>query len=232
MQNFSMKRHQEKTFILNYRIELGQMIIKLASKEKYVIPYTVDNEKNVLNRMRKQVLRADAFETKQRKRFSDAIVNIVVAFFLEFISIYLLINPKEDISFVWSIIGIVFGGILMMGAIYWIIQSQRRIIDLRKNRLFLKQEKRLNDNIKNNQNILFHTSRKTRAVISSKVIKHQIAFTFNTIDDIKYKELKRILDNINRAEEFGFLFEVKKEERKKQHTKKNKTKYKDELVRI
>lgn len=45
MKNYTISNVDAKTFILNYEIKDGQIIINLASKEKYVIPYTEENEK-------------------------------------------------------------------------------------------------------------------------------------------------------------------------------------------
>ena len=55
MKNYTISNVDAKTFILNYEIKDGQIIINLASKEKYVIPYTEENEKKIIERMEYQV---------------------------------------------------------------------------------------------------------------------------------------------------------------------------------
>ena len=45
MKNYTISNVDAKTFILNYEIKDGQIIINLASKEKLEVPYTEENEK-------------------------------------------------------------------------------------------------------------------------------------------------------------------------------------------
>lgn len=233
MKNFAMKKKDSKTFILNYKVEENQIRMHLASKETYVIPYTVENEKNVLGRMKQQVLNADAFENKQKKKFSDAIVNLLVALFLIGIATYVLIFRKQNIPIFIPIVVISFGGLMVLAAVIAMKKSKKKIKDIYKNRMFIAHEKKLNENIKSNQNILYHTSSRTKEVVSSMLLKHQAAFTFNTVDKMKYKELKQILENIERAEQFGFDFVSEKKEVVQENSiKKNQPKKKKERKNI
>lgn len=222
MKNFSMKRKDSKMFILKYKVEENQIRIVLASKETYIIPYTLENEKNVLGKMKQQVLNADAFENKQKKKFSDAIVNLVVALFLIGIAIYVLVVRNNSIVIAWPIVVIVLGSLMFLTAIKAMRQSKKKIKDIYKNRLFITNEKKLNDNVRINQNVLYHTSSRTKEVVSSMLLKKQPAFTFNTVDKMKYKELKQILENIERSDSFGFEYVIeKKAETKETSTKEN-----------
>lgn len=230
MKNFSMKRKDSKTFILSYKVEKDQMIIRLASKEKYVIPYTLENEKNVKSRMEEQVLNVCAFENKQKGKFSDAIVNFILAIVIVFISIYVLVLQPKGIHFAWGIVGIVVGGLLAVLAIGVMVRSRKKIKDIYKNRMFIAHEKRLNENAKINSNILFGTTNKTRTLIASNLLNKKPAFTFNTVDRMKYKELKQILENIDRAEQFGFEYQNEKEENPKKESSKKETKNKRKRV--
>ncbi len=222
MKNFAMRRKDSKTFILNYKVEDNQIRIHLASKEKYIIPYTLENEKNILGRMKQQVLNAEAFENKQKKQFSDAIVNLILALFIVGISVYLLIVNPKNIMIAWPIVAISLGGLLSFFAMVAMKKSKKKIKDIYKNRMFIAHEKKLNESIKNNQNILYHTSSRTKEVISSMLLKKQPAFTFNTVDKMRYQELKQILENIERAEQFGFEYKSEEKSLPKTSTTKKK----------
>lgn len=230
MKNFSMKRKNSKTFILSYKVEKDQMIVRLASKEKYVIPYTLENEKNVKSRMEEQILNVCAFENKQKEKFSDAIVNFILAIVIVIVSIYALVLQPKGIHFAWGIVGIAVGGLLAVLAIGVMACSKKKIKDIYKNRMFITHEKRLNENAKINSNILFGTTNKTRTLIASTLLNKQPAFTFNTVDRMKYKELKQILENIDRAEQFGFEYQNEKEESPKEEPLKKETKNKRKRV--
>ncbi len=72
MKNYSLSHENSKTFILNYNIEDNQIIVNLASGEKYIIPYSVDNEKRLLERMKNQVNNSNDYKSKQQKKFSKS----------------------------------------------------------------------------------------------------------------------------------------------------------------
>ncbi len=128
MKNFAMRRKDSKTFILNYKVEDNQIRIHLASKEKYIIPYTLENEKNILGRMKQQVLNAEAFENKQKKQFSDAIVNLILALFIVGISVYLLIVNPKNIMIAWPIVAISLGGLLSFFAMVAMKKRDRKSV--------------------------------------------------------------------------------------------------------
>ena len=55
MKDYTFDKISREKFIKNYNIKDDQIIINLASKEKYVIPYTKENEEKILARMEEQV---------------------------------------------------------------------------------------------------------------------------------------------------------------------------------
>lgn len=101
---------------------------------------------------------------------------------------------------------------MVIAALKVMRQSKKKIKDIYKNRLFIANEKTLNENVKMNQNVLYHTSCRTKEVVSSMLLKGQPAFTFNTVDKMKYRDLKQILENIERAETFGFEYKCEKKD--------------------
>lgn len=55
MKDYSLNKEDSNFFILSYKVNNQEIILNLASGEKYKIPYTIKNEKKILKRMKKQV---------------------------------------------------------------------------------------------------------------------------------------------------------------------------------
>jgi len=70
--------------------------------------------------------------------------------------------------------------------------------DIEKNKIFIINEIELNTNVKNNSNCLSNTTEKTKEIIAKNKEKN---ITVNTIDQIPYEDLKKILDNIRFEQE-------------------------------
>lgn len=212
MKNYSLNYNDSKAFILNYKIEDNKIIINLASGEKYVIPYSLENEKKLLTQMKKQILNSSKFEKKQEKRFSFAwkwgvFSSSMLIIFSIMLATGITVNPIATIiGGSWMIIDIA-------SRIYAMIDSKRKIEDIHKNKMFLSNQESINQKIKSNQNILSNTNKKTKEIVSS-ASKNKPTFNLNVIDKIKYKELKKILENIKRDKQFGFDYSPAQEEKK------------------
>ena len=207
MKDYSLDYESSKTFILNYNIENNQIIVNLASGEKYIIPFSIDNEKRLLERMKNQVKDSSDYEYKQEKRFSSAWKwAIWSSLMLVFNSIIL----ATGISALPVVNGIcAFDSSLR---IYSMVDSKRKLRDIKKNRTFINNENLLSDNTKINQNVLSNVSTKTQELVTSTPEQKPI-FTLNSIDKIGYEDLKKILENIQREEEFGFDYSESQDEK-------------------
>ncbi len=204
MKDYSLNLEASKTFILNYIVKDNQIIVNLANGENYVIPYTIRNEKKILKRMKAQVLQSDEFISKQEERFSKSWKWVLFSLYVLDICFGVLIGNSVApiISVVCAICG--SGFLFNLGyRIYSMIDSKRNIKDVKKNKMLLDNEKRLNKKVKENYNVLANIDEKTRELIHSTPA-NQPVFTLNSIDKIKYKTLKQILENIDREEEFVF----------------------------
>ena len=218
MKNYSLNYEDSKTFILNYKIEDNQIIVNLASGEEYVIPYSLENEKNLLNRMKEQVLNSVEFECEQKRRFSAAwkwTIFSSAMLALNAVSLATGNSLTPIVSIIcsgWFVIDITYN-------IYRMIDSKKKIEDVNKNRMFLKNKELLNERVKSNQNILSNTNTKTKELVASTPKDEQV-FSLNTMDKIKYQELKTILENIKRDEQFGFEYSSTPEKKPMELTKK------------
>ena len=78
--------------------------------------------------------------------------------------------------------------------------------------MFLNNEELLNQKVKSNQNIISNTNTKIKELVASTPEDAQV-FSLNTIDKIKYEDLKTIIENIKRDELFGFEYSSTEEEK-------------------
>ena len=185
MKNYSKSYKESKTFILSYKIENGKLIIKLASGELYVIPYSNKNEQKILSKMEKQVRRA--------KLKPMGISNLVF-----FIPAILIISRF-------------FGGLIFFGAsllcvilIGGIIIHSNKMKEVKKLNYFLEYKELLNKDIEKSENVKLGISKKANKEIEVQKSKNKPAFTINNMDNYSLKDLQIINENICRLHFFGF----------------------------
>lgn len=218
MKDYSLNYDDSKTFILNYKIEDNQIIVNLASGEEYIIPYSLKNEKKLLEQMKEQVLDSNLFKSKQEKRFSVAWKFAIWSSAMVVFNAIVLATGRSSLPILsglcagWFVFDTIY-------RVYSMIDSKKKIKDVNKNRMFLNNEELLNEKVKSNQNILSNTNTKTKKLVASTPEDAQV-FSLNTMDKIKYQELKTILENIKRDEQFGFEYSFTEEEKPMVLTKK------------
>lgn len=190
MKDYTFDKISREKFIKNYNIKDDQIIINLASKEKYVIPYTKENEEKILARMEEQV------NSSYIKPLGVIYKSLVAG------------------SYIWILIGIymyvVSGGILNIALALGtstlfnikMFIHQSKVKDLEKQKFFLEYRKMLNDNIKKSSNMTLGVDKK----IVKKVEQTEDSPTFdiNSIDSYSLNDLKKLRRNILRFQEFGF----------------------------
>ena len=212
MKDYSLNLEESKKFILNYEIEEAtkNLIINLASGEKYPVPYTIENEKKILKKMKEQVLNSDKSRIKIEKNIKHnwkyLIFDILMIVFNVFnIKMGCTISPKGS-----AIFAAMFMIFTIIRTVY-MIESKKTIKDINKQQMFLENEELLNEKIMSNSNILLNTNEKTKDIVISNKNdmfysnkKKKKVFNLNNIDKIKYKEIEKMLENIKRDEEFGF----------------------------
>lgn len=209
MKDYSLNFEDFTTFILNYKIENNLIIVKIASGENYVIPYTLKNEKKILEQMKKQVLDSREFEAKQKEICLKACFGVFLNVCILLINVMMILLGDGRLP-IGNVLASVLSVLFIPLEVYIIIDSKEKIKDINKNRMFLSNEKLLNEKVKLNQNILSNMNTKTKEL------------SLNDMDKIKYKELKAILDNIKRDEEFRFEHSsIQKEDAKVLTKKKN-----------
>lgn len=211
MKDYSLNYEDSKTFILNYKIEDNQIIVNLACKKERIIPYSLVNEKELLKLMKEQVLDSKAFKSKQEKRFSASWKYAIWSGVMLVFNAVMLATGSSSLPIAHGLCA----GYFIFDAtyrVYSMIDSKKKIKDVNKNIMFLNNEELLNRKVKSNQNILSNTNTKIKELVASTPEDAQV-FSLNTIDKIKYEDLKTIIENIKRDEQFGFEYSSTEEEK-------------------
>lgn len=182
MKSYTDSKEDKKKFILNYEIKDDKIIINLASKESYTIPYTFANETRILSIMKNQVSDFSNQEYLYEETW-ELFVSLNKLFILFLIVPYTvvlmgLLNPFLIPIGIW---GKIFDN------------------DIKKNKMFIENEVDLNERIKENPEILANITKRAREIIQSEIFSSH-GLTINSIDKIKYKDLKQILENIKKEE--------------------------------
>lgn len=204
MKDYSMNLEDKKRFILGYRVDGDTIIIKFAIGDDWKIPYNEKNEKILLNKMKKQLESSDEFISKKN---SDINANefwgfvslcMSILFFLPCINSDALISAKICSLCLGlpslSLSTICFANVLKIKSV---------ISDFKRNKYFSNVEKKLNKEIRENQNMLCNVSNKTKKMIENTPEDKDV-FNINSFNYVPYKDLEQIMSNIKCDEEFGF----------------------------
>lgn len=212
MKDYTFNNEDKKMFILSYKIKKDNIIIKLASKEKYIIPYSIENEQKILERMKEQITENVDFERKSIKEYI-VLVLITIALGLGTMLIAgkllpgLIANPS--IKTLLSNMPTFVVALITLTSLVFTESTKSILKDFRKNKLYLEKEEELNNKVKDNQNILSNVSNKTKKMVESTPEDKEV-FDINKIDKISLKDLKQLLENFKRDDDFGFDYEPKK----------------------
>lgn len=212
MKDYTINKEDKKMFILSYKIKDKNIIAKLATGEKYIIPYTKENEEKILERMIEQITKYPSFE---KKAAIDYCITTILAFIIGVATILigrndlpqLFANPTIK-TIIASIPTFVAGTITTI-AVGLSVTAKNILKDFRKNKLYLDNEEDLNNKVKESQNILSNVTNKTKRMVNTTP-ENKPVFNINKIDKVSLEDLKQILENIKRDEEFAFDYEPKK----------------------
>lgn len=201
MKDYTLDKFEKEKFIKNYKIKGDKIIINLASKEKYIIPYNEQNEEKVLTRMEEQVNNAKIKPLGLVSKVSTILAYIALA-----LGVSLSIITK----------GMIYAILPLIPAIYFSSQlyfHQSKLKDLEKQKFFLNNRKMFNDNIQKSSNMTLGLER--QIVNKIEQVADKEVFDINVIDSYSLDELKKIRRNILRFQEFNFDEEINQEKSKR-----------------
>ncbi len=200
MKDYTLNKYDKRDFILNYMIENDQIKIKYADNKTYTIPYTSHNEKRIIRKMKLQVLNSGEFEDVQKENFKKNIKGLIaniVILGLNILSIVYLDGGM--ISYIISIIS----AFTLEAYTCNIIKIKRALEDIEKNKLLINNEEEINKSIVENKNILNNVDKEVTEIIQSARDENNV-INISSIESLKLKELKSLLEIILREKELGF----------------------------
>ena len=189
MKDYSIGKNSGKHFILNYIIIGNKLIVYYANDDVDTFDYSIEKEKEILERMKYQVTSS--------KNFYDGL-NTKLEIFLK-----LLIN--EILLFIWTLIPNSIRSILLSISIiitgYKLNKCNKIRNDFKKHLLFINNEDYLNNIIRNDIESTKELEEKLRRKVNNNE-SNNFKFTINTIDGMEYRELRevyRFVDNKNKS---------------------------------
>ena len=204
MKDYSMNLEERKRFILGYKIKSGFMKVKYALGIKDNLQYNEENEKIVLDKMRKQVSDIDEDKFVRNKRnhiyfdFSSASLFTIASIFLFCV--------KQNLGL--ELFAYIFGSLLAIGGIALISNGfveLSRLHDYKKNKRFIEIEDNINKNVRKHENMLVNVSTKTKNMVKSTPDNKPV-FNINSFNYVPNRDLEQIMENIERDEYFKYKY--------------------------
>ena len=205
MKDYSMNLEERKKFILGYKIKKGFMKVKYALGFKDNIQHNEENEKIVLDKMKKQVTKVDGEKFIKKKKdnirgfFSMGSFCIICSILL----FCMKIRPGMETS------ANVFKYVIAVGGIALIsggIAQLSKLQDYKKNKRFVEVEKKINDNVRKHENMLVNVSTKTKNMVKNTP-EDKPVFNINSFNYVPNRDLEQIMENIERDEYFKYKYE-------------------------
>ena len=187
MKDYSLNDDDYKEYILSYKIDDKKIIATLANGELYTLPYTEENEKEIIKKMEVQVRRA---KIKPLKNI-DKVLSVINPLLLPLAIINLIKNGG------WFNTTILIG--IIDGTIRYpirVIKNKLKKKDLRKLNYFLDHKKELNEKVEKIKDIKQGISKRAIKQIKSEHNKEKQPVTINNIDNYSLKDLKTIREYI------------------------------------
>lgn len=220
MKDYTFNKEGRNEIILSYEIKDGEMFIKYASGKVYKTLYTRELEKDILRKMKAQVVNVD-FEKLQSSNFKKNVISYIIWLVLCFVS-YNLLSVTVVEYFILNFISFSF--------IYYVpsIIRENKLRDCKKNKKFVENMELFQEGIKQDMGMYTNLNRKTKKTINSilekkeeqkDTLKEEDSIlkepTINTIDKISSNNLDVIYELLQRNEEFSKYYDKLEEPKKK-----------------
>lgn len=206
MRDYRLEK-DEKNYVLSYKKdeEDGNLLVKFADdgkKSTYFegVPATSFNIKNLDIKMQSQI--EEAIKNKHRFILSRnvSLITSGLAFASSVAASYCLFN-KENLS---AAVLLCAGIPTFVYCLKDYIKENRKVKELKKAECIEINKEKL-DNIKKYPNALAGVKDKTKEFIYS----YEEPFKANNLDKINQEDIDKIIANIEREEEFNFIYEKK-----------------------
>lgn len=190
MKDYSLNEEERKFFILNYDKDDEVITVNYANGTNLDIPNTENNENILESRMIEQVAKS------KEKRDSVLVSRGITIFAMLSIALLSVVSSIKflNMSVIKEIcIGLGIAAVVNIPMFARYTRINNLLKDIQKNRFFVKNQEVINRGITN-----------TNVLVNSNVQGKEI-ITINDIDkDYSYNELKRIVENTEVQDKFGF----------------------------
>lgn len=204
MKDYSLNDEERKSFVLNYSKEEGTITANFADGSSYTVPNTENNENKIEGKMIEQVVSS---KEKEKKLVNSNTANILLICVVTITSIVGVLSIKNIPTIKAIAFAIGAATTLNMPMLIKLAKNNSILKDIQKNRYFVNNQEVINRGI-TNTNVLANSNTKEEII------------TINDIDyRYNYDELKQIVENTERQEQFNFDTFSKEEVSSKPKTK-------------
>ena len=204
MKDYSLNDEERKNFVLNYTKEEETITANFADGSSYTVPNTENNENKIEGKMIEQVVSSKG---KEKKLVNSNTANILLICVVTIASIVGVLSIKNIPTIKAIAFAIGAATTLNMPMLIKLAKYNSILKDIQKNRYFVNNQEVINRGI-TNTNVLANSNTKEEII------------TINDIDyRYNYDELKQIVENTERQEQFNFDTFSKEEVSSKPKTK-------------
>ena len=204
MKDYSLNDEERKSFVLNYTKEEETITANFADGSSYTVPNTENNENKIEGKMIEQVVSSKG---KEKKLVNSNTANILLICVVTIASIVGVLSIKNIPTIKAIAFAIGAATTLNMPMLIKLAKNNSILKDIQKNRYFVNNQEVINRGI-TNTNVLANSNTKEEVI------------TINDIDySYSYDELKQIVENTERQEQFNFDTFSKEEVSSKPKTK-------------
>ena len=189
---YSQNFKNEDCFILNYKVINNRIIVNYANGNVDVFVYSIDREKEILSQMKEQVLGSKGC---LKSLYNETMIYFKLltnklALFIFFVAIMLFF----DVSLLAAAVTFTYFPVVIGLLVRKLIKCKGVIEDVKKNLLFLSNEEKINSDIRNKSEVRENIVEEVRDKVFS-LDNGSFPFSFNSIDEISFDELKEIYDS-------------------------------------
>lgn len=199
MKDYSIGKNSSKYFILNYIIIGNTIVVYYANDDVDTFEYSIDKEKEILERMKYQVISAKKFYKGLNTKleiFLKLFINEILLFIM-----FIVACMSINLTLIPNIIGGILLPLSMIITGYKLNKCNKIRNDFKKHLLFINNEDYLNNIIRDNRDATKGLNEELRRKLNNNE-SNNFRFTINTIDGIEYRELRevyRYVDNKNKS---------------------------------
>ena len=199
MKDYTIDKSISKYFILNYIIIGNTIIVYYANDDVDTFDYSIEKEKEILERMKYQVINSKNFYKGLNTKFEiflKLFINEILLF-----AMFIMSSMSMNFTLIPNIIGNIILPISIIITGYKLNKYNNIKKDFKKHLLFISNENGLNNVIRNDMNVTRGLDEGLRKKVFNDC-SNNFKFNINTIDGMEYKELRevyRYVDNKNKV---------------------------------